>query len=484
MSSSDREGDEGDERPMIGRKRRYPSSDETEGEGVDDPSESENGKEGGTSSGTSSERLSSNHESMREAEQLRQGYDSSRMPPSVSESESRALGYLSESRQARGSMGNVSFLVSSSSDTNHNNSTSDSSSLKPRAAQGSQVQGPVATTVDLLGSTEGLGGLNQAQLLAHAQLLAQEQARGHAQASLLSSGFAAAGAADAAAALGGAVSPELMNLYRLNLIQLMNSQSDLLAQQGAQNQAILPTLPQQAAALNPFLLGNPYSSLLYQQAMTTEAQRLQLAGLMSGASPLAFAVSMGGDAAAARGAAANVASLSGFTRGLHRNPAPSTEGPLLYMPADDDILSDQQVLIRKQIELFAADTEDICAVTPGRRKEIVLGQVGIRCRYCAHVPIHHRAKGAVYYPAKLKGIYQAAQNMASSHFCDSCNNIDPYVKAELKAYQLGKSSSGHGGKQYWADSARILGVMETENEGLCFDPNRKYNKRTGKAERR
>jgi hypothetical protein len=74
--------------------------------------------------------------------------------------------------------------------------------------------------------------------------------------------------------------------------------------------------------------------------------------------------------------------------------------------------------------------------------------------------------------------------MASSHFCDSCNNIDPYVKAELKAYQLGKSSSGHGGKQYWADSARILGVMETENVGLCFDPNRKYNKRTGKAERR
>ena len=392
--------------------------------------------------------------------------------------------------QARGSMGNASFVVSSSSDTNHNNSSSDTNhnnsssdgSSLMRPAQGSQVQAPVAPTVNHLGLTQGLGGLNQAQILAQARLLAQAQAQGQPQASLLSSGFtAAAGAADPAA-LGGAMSPELMNLYRLNLIQLMNSQSGLLAQQGALNPAI-PPIPQQAAALNPFLVGNPYSSLLYQQALANEAQRLQLAGLLSGSSPLALAASMGGDAAAARAAASTVASLSGFAQGLHRNPVQPTEGPILYMRADDDILSEQQVLLRKQIELFAADTEDICAVTPGRRKEIVLGQVGIRCRHCAHIPIHHRAKGSVYYPSKLSGIYQAAQNMCSSHFCDSCNNIDPFVKADLRAYQQAKSTSGHGGKQYWADSARVLGVMETENEGLCFDPNRKYNRMTGKAER-
>jgi hypothetical protein len=238
----------------------------------------------------------------------------------------------------------------------------------------------------------------------------------------------------------------------------------------------------QQAALNPFLAGNPYSCLLYQQAMAAEAQRMQLAGLMSGASPLAFAASMGGDAAA-RGAASSVASLPGFAQGVYRAPARPPEGPLLYLPSDDAILSDHQVLIRKQIELFAADDEDISAVTPGRRKEIVTGQVGIRCIYCAHVPIHHRTKGAVYYPAKLQGIYQAAQNMATSHLCEACDNMDPFLKAELRAYQQAKASSGHGGKQYWADSARLLGVIETE-EGLRFDPNRKYNKKTGRAEKR
>jgi hypothetical protein len=61
--------------------------------------------------------------------------------------------------------------------------------------------------------------------------------------------------------------------------------------------------------------------------------------------------------------------------------------------------------------------------------------------------------------------------MAASHLCESCENIDPYLKAELLSYQIGRSASGHGGKQYWADSARVLGVIETE-EGLRFDTKR------------
>jgi hypothetical protein len=218
----------------------------------------------------------------------------------------------------------------------------------------------------------------------------------------------------------------------------------------------------------------------------SDAQRLQLAGLMPGAAALPMAGAMGADLTrgAAASLAASIPALAAQIQGGYRQPVKAPEGPLLYMPSDEDILSDQQVLLRKQIELFAADSDDVSAVTPGRRKEIVLGQVGIRCKYCAHVPIHHRSKGAVYYPAKLKGIYQAAQNMSVSHFCEACDNIDPFLKAELRAYQQAKSTSGHGGKQYWADSAKVLGVIETEDEGLRFDPARKYNKKTGKSERR
>jgi hypothetical protein len=150
-------------------------------------------------------------------------------------------------------------------------------------------------------------------------------------------------------------------------------------------------------------------------------------------------------------------------------------GPTLYIPSDDDLLSDHQVLVRKQIEFFEAQVDDVNVVMPGRRKEIILGQVGIRCRHCAGVPVHQRTKGSVYYPAKLKGLYQAAQNMSGSHLCESCDNIDPFLKAELRAYHDGKSSAGHGGKQYWADSATVLGLVETE-EGLRFDQTKQKGK--------
>ena len=150
----------------------------------------------------------------------------------------------------------------------------------------------------------------------------------------------------------------------------------------------------------------------------------------------------------------------------------------LYMPADEEMLSDHQCLLRKQIEFFEADIDDVEIVTPGRRKEVVLGQVGVRCKHCAWVPVRQRTKGAVYYPAKLKGLYQAAQNMAVSHFCEACQNIDPFVQAQLRAYNEAKSTSGHGGKQYWADGARILGVMETEDGRLRFDPSRTIRNRS------
>ena len=73
----------------------------------------------------------------------------------------------------------------------------------------------------------------------------------------------------------------------------------------------------------------------------------------------------------------------------------------LYMPRDKECLSSYQCLLRQQIELFAAGSEDVKSTMPGRNKAIVLGQVGIRCRHCAMLPARHRGTGATYYPAKL-----------------------------------------------------------------------------------
>jgi hypothetical protein len=153
-----------------------------------------------------------------------------------------------------------------------------------------------------------------------------------------------------------------------------------------------------------------------------------------------------------------------------RDDAPGEDGDeadhgpllLLYMQScDDDNLSSYQCLVRKQIEIFEAKDEDIESNAQGRNRPIVPGQVGIRCRHCSRIPPRHRTRGATYYPAKLNGLYQAAQNMASAHLGIHCQLIPDALRRDLTILRDRKSSAG-GGKQYWADCVRILGVEESD----------------------
>ena len=142
---------------------------------------------------------------------------------------------------------------------------------------------------------------------------------------------------------------------------------------------------------------------------------------------------------------------------------------LLYMHNDDDILSEYQIFLRKQIEFFEADKADVNTATPGRKKPVALGQVGIRCKHCANVPIPHRKAAAVYFPSRLKGLYQACQNIGSTHLRNSCPNLPDSLKAVVKTFQVDgkRATAGHGGKHYWSDAALALGIIEAE-DGLRF----------------
>jgi hypothetical protein len=75
----------------------------------------------------------------------------------------------------------------------------------------------------------------------------------------------------------------------------------------------------------------------------------------------------------------------------------------LALSCDGDQLSEYQILVRRQLEIFEATQEDVESNTQGRKKQVVLGQIGIRCRHCAGFPLRQRGRGAVYYPAKLQG---------------------------------------------------------------------------------
>lgn len=143
-------------------------------------------------------------------------------------------------------------------------------------------------------------------------------------------------------------------------------------------------------------------------------------------------------------------------------PTPRSDGICLALACDDEQLSEYQILVRKQLEIFEAQQEDVESNTQGRKKQVVLGQVGIRCRHCSGLPLRQRGRGAVYYPAKLQGVYQAAQNMASSHLCESCQYIPHPVKQDLRVLRERRDTAS-GGKQYWADGARAMGLYESED---------------------
>ena len=94
------------------------------------------------------------------------------------------------------------------------------------------------------------------------------------------------------------------------------------------------------------------------------------------------------------------------------NPPLTNRPPiLLHMDTDEEVLTEYQVLLRKQIELFEANEEDIKGSAQGRNTPIILGQVGIRCRFCSSLTSSSRPRGAVYYSQTIDGIYQGIADL-------------------------------------------------------------------------
>lgn len=146
---------------------------------------------------------------------------------------------------------------------------------------------------------------------------------------------------------------------------------------------------------------------------------------------------------------------------------PESLPAVLDLPEDEMKLSAYQLLLRSQIEAFSASADDLATHARGRNKPITLRQVGIRCRHCKHIALNRRKKGSVYFPFSLLGLYQAAQNMGASHFHgESCSALPPDLKEKFVESIACKSTVGSG-KQYWAKSARKLGLVDTEH-GIRF----------------
>lgn len=151
-------------------------------------------------------------------------------------------------------------------------------------------------------------------------------------------------------------------------------------------------------------------------------------------------------------------------------PALTNRPPIpLYLEEDSRSLNPYQCLLRKQIELFeTAPSSGVEGRSQGRNTPIRIGQVGIRCRHCASLPNKARPKGAVYYSKALDGVYQVSQNMSKVHLTERCRRIPNDIKQRLiDLHNINRRASG--GKPYWVDGLKQLGVYE-EGPILRFLP--------------
>ena len=146
---------------------------------------------------------------------------------------------------------------------------------------------------------------------------------------------------------------------------------------------------------------------------------------------------------------------------------PRNEGTVpLSTDEDENWLSEFLCFVRADlVEVFCATKEDVASRI--NSKKVVYSQVGIRCRYCASYPHCERASRSSCYPSSICRIYQSLTMMIRDHF-SQCSALPTELKKrffELK----GKIAQGAtDSKRYWIDSARKIGMVDTDN-GIIID---------------
>lgn len=164
-----------------------------------------------------------------------------------------------------------------------------------------------------------------------------------------------------------------------------------------------------------------------------------------------------------------------------KGPFRELDKPILLALDDDDYwLTPLHCFVRKScVEVFTATPADAEKTpTKGKRRNIVVGQVGIRCPHChkkvekdtsSTIPDEEESdsedrrdypsRGSIYYPNSINNVYNATMNLLQRHlfFC-------PHMPTEiLKKYTNLKKDDARSGtsKKYWIESAKSLGFVDT-----------------------
>jgi hypothetical protein len=129
-------------------------------------------------------------------------------------------------------------------------------------------------------------------------------------------------------------------------------------------------------------------------------------------------------------------------------------------------LSDFLCFLRRECcEVFTAAEKDV--QERRKSKQINLNQVGIRCRFCAHLPHNIRVGRSSCFPSSVDRIYQSVTMMIREHF-PICDQFPDDVRRKYIYLKKSTKKGEMESKAHWKRAARELGMVDTPT-GIYFE---------------
>ena len=96
------------------------------------------------------------------------------------------------------------------------------------------------------------------------------------------------------------------------------------------------------------------------------------------------------------------------------------------------------------------------------------GRIGLRCRFCKHIPETLRPRLSTIYPETLGGIYRACSVRFQKRHLKECQFVPDVIRDDLEDR---KDNASRGSKNYWVESALMKGFRDSDDgKGIVFCP--------------
>ena len=152
----------------------------------------------------------------------------------------------------------------------------------------------------------------------------------------------------------------------------------------------------------------------------------------------------------------------------------------LYTTGEEDHINPVHTIIRRDIlEVFVETSSNSSssrmASSPGSsvhaslraRQTRFSNKVGLRCRFCKHLPDDAKSPLSAVFPETLAGLYRACCVRFRKRHLSHCKMIPEDLLEELE--DLKETSKSRGSKKYWEESAYEKGLRNSEEEkGIIF----------------